>query len=968
MLLCFILLAFTPFFNLQAQTTTQETLSLSYQDSETTNTQKQARFTISLKSEKNLPLSLKGKTVVLFKSSSCSGDQIEKQENTPTDTLNFHIAKRYFEANKLYYLSAGITTKDNVTQLNKTTTCSKSLVFTTNSYSSLVDPKPSAENTPPIDSSLKIELIEAETPGVPSIRLRNMINTQERIHVFTTPDCTGSELTKKTVAINNLKSSKDVHLSANDYSEIKTYTLSAKTDNSSCSNSIQYKKVPVVAPNVTFLMNGSNTGNTSQIKFDLLNLQKKDVITIYQNDTTCTKDSIKQVSAEDNSLFVTASLLSGDQSPNATYSFYAQAKRGDSSGQCVGPLNYTFNKTPPTIATLTLEGNAKSFNRTPQFIITNLEVGNSAYLILGSNCVGNSMADIKKVDSSTTPLSIGIKERDFLNVDKLYMFSAKVIDSMGNSSCSNSVEYTLITQIPDPTIQLLVNDQTTAKTLANPSFRIGNISPGDKVEIYKDKICSKIASEEKTISKNQTTIDIQITSLNQAEKNTYYAKVFSNAVQNTKCSSNGVPYEYKPPAPVIASDPIYVSSTSTNGGTPPLPDTKIDDENKRILQMGLNLESQVVTNFYVTELGYNAKEIEARTAAIRDTLDSAEYKKDPKPWLNTDTDQLVPYVKKNDNTYISIGGHTVNRILYNLQTQNPQSYQSLTTYSRIVRDYTELKLTDQEIENDMIKSGFVWLHDLTQEQVIIRNQKSYTNSNSPSTTTANIAKAYEIVSTVNFCDTSVKDLILDTSDPSMGTFYCVDPFNPSKLYTNTFSDIISKKTKDMKPDPYLSIVYYLKNGRNPYDSTKKDISMAPFNRLGILSFPPDREELENKVIEYLDNLTSKPEYLFQDSKWALYLKYRLQRDFTMNYTKINLALDSFSKNPTYNSEFGKNICRAYLITQDLETYKIAKNNPNWLPGYKWNSINDLPDQPPTWCLTYNNSINSNKSIISTVNQ
>ncbi|MEI7441610.1 MAG: hypothetical protein WCK43_08300, partial [bacterium] len=729
MLLCFILLAFTPFFNLQAQTTTQETLSLSYQDSETTNTQKQARFTISLKSEKNLPLSLKGKTVVLFKSSSCSGDQIEKQENTPTDTLNFHIAKRYFEANKLYYLSAGITTKDNVTQLNKTTTCSKSLVFTTNSYSSLVDPKPSAENTPPIDSSLKIELIEAETPGVPSIRLRNMINTQEKIHVFTTPDCTGAELTKKTAAINNLKSSKDVHLSADDYSEIKTYTLSAKTDNSSCSNSLQYKKVPVVAPNVTFLMNGSNTGNTSQIKFYLLNIQKRDVITIYQNDKTCTKDSIKQVSAEDNSLFVTASLLSGDQSHNATYSFYAQAKRGESLGQCVGPLNYTFNKTPPTIATLELEGNAKSFNRTPQFKISNLEVGNRAYLILGSNCVGNSMGDIQKVGSSPTPLSIGIKARDFLNVDKLYMFSAKVIDSMGNSSCSHSVAYTLITQIPDPTIQLLVNDQTTAKTLANPSFRVGNVSPGDKVAIYKDNYCSKIASEEKTISENQTTIDIQITSLKQAEKNIYYTKVFSNAVQNTKCSSNGVPYEYKPPAPVIPSiDPIYVNtggSTSTNGVTPPPPDPKIDAENTRILQMGLNLQFQLVTNFYVTELGYNAKEIDVRTAAIKATLDSAAYKVDTKPWLNTDTDQLVPYVKKNDNTYISIGGHTVNRILYNLQTQYPQSYSSLKTYSRIVRDYTELKFTDAQIEKDMINSGFVWLHNLSKTQNIILNQKPF---------------------------------------------------------------------------------------------------------------------------------------------------------------------------------------------------------------------------------------------------
>jgi hypothetical protein len=972
-----------PSFFLQSQTTTKTTLKLSYQDSETKSSIKQARFSISQKSEKDASISLLGKTIFLYANSSCSGEIIGKQENSLADTVNFHIYKKHFEANKTYYLSAGIITKDNSKLGYKLASCSHSLSFKTTSYSSLVDPTPSPLNDGIRSSSrnasgITIELIEPLNLEAPSIRAWNITNTQERIRVFSSADCTGGELSI-IFSKSSLKSSKDLHLSAAQFPENKTYILSAKTDQSSCSNTLQYIKIPTPSPQITFFMTNPNRSKIPKVSFEIHDLKKGDVVTIYQDDNTCTNNSIKQAISEKNRLNINGSLLEGNNSENKTYQFYAQVKRGNTLGTCLGPRDFEFQKNPPENANLSLVQGATtttlstiSFNRTPEFNITNIAVGNYVDLILGANCLGTTLHRLKK-NTYLAGDRLKVNNRDQLRTDNLYVFSVKVTDPMGNSSCSNNFSYTLKTEIPNPTIQLILNGLTQTMKEDSPTFKVGNISPDDKVAIYKDSFCTKIVSEEKVIAENQKTIDISITKLKKSEKNNYHAGVFSKAVQSLKCSSVGIPYQYQPTPVVLPSlDPIYVyeegGGSSSGEGSTPTPDPRVDNENTRILALGSNLAVQPVTNFYVTELAYSEKEVLARTSPIKTTLDSDDYKdapEDKKPWLNTD--QLVPYVKTKENTFLSIGAHTVNRILYNLQTLYPQTYPNLKTYSRIVRDYSELNFTDEEIKKDIINSGFVWLHNLKKTQTIITNQYVVKPSTNVGESFEKLNAAYAKINTTAFCDTSIRDLITNTLGGTI-TYFCSEPFIPSKLFTETYSNVVSKKTKDMVSDPYLSIVYYLKNGLNPYDSTQKDLKIAPFNRLGISSFSSDPQALENTITEYVENLITKPEYLYQDSKWALYLRYRLQRDFGLTYSQIKNSYDTFKpSDPVFNNnkEFGRNVCRALVISRGQETINLANKNPKWFPGYKWNSSSDLPDLP-SWCSIYGDTLYSNMIIMKTV--
>jgi hypothetical protein len=977
--LCMFLL---PFFYLHTQTN-REVLQLNYQDSENNQPLKQARFYVSLKSITNSPISLIGKTIFLYTNRACSGDIIGKHESASTNTVNFQIQKKFFEANKTYYLSAGIMSKDNSKAGYKVVSCSQSLMFKTHSYSLLVDPNTSStisgsRNTPRTAPIITIEFIDALNLGAPSLRVWNISNNQEKIRVFGTSDCTGDEFSIVSSKV-SLNSSKDLHLSTSQFPENKTYTLSAKTDSSSCSNTIQYKKSPPPAPEMTFMMKSPKVGNKSDISFEIINLRKGDSVTIYQNDSTCTKDAIKEEKTDTNRLYLNAILLAGNSSQDGSYKFYAQAKRSDILGPCLGPFEYQLRKAPPLIATLSLikadltttTTPIKSYIRRPKFQITDLAVGNFVDLILGSSCSGRSILRSEKKNNLILDI-LEFGERDRLNIDKEYIFSAKVTDPMGNTSCSNNFSYTLQTDIQNPSIQLVATQQTLAMTEDTPSFRIGNLATGDKVAIYKDASCKQAVSTERTITESQKTIDIEILALKKAERNVYYAGVYSQIIQNLKCSLAGVSYQYQPTPPttpviVPGIDPVYDyigGGSSTGGGTPPPPDPKIDDENSRILALGSNLEIQPVTNFFVTEIGYSEKEILERTASIKTTLDSDDYKNaadDKKPWLNTD--QLVPYVKTKESTVLSIGGHTVNRILYNLRTQYP----NLKTYSRIIRDYTELKFTNEEIQKDMINSGFVWLHNLTKSQTIITNQYVVNLGSNSNENYNKITIANSKVNTTAFCDTTIRDLILITSGSTM-TYYCSEPFVPAKFYTETYNNVTSKKIGDMTPDPYMSIVYYIKNGMNPYDTSQKDTEQAPFSRLGISSFSSDPQTLENTITDYLENLMTKPEYLYQDSKWALYIKYRLQRDFGLTYSQIKNSYDTFKpSDPAFvnNKEFGRNVCRALVISRGEETINIANKNPNWFPGYKWKSLSDLPDLP-SWCSVYGDTIYSNINIMKTV--
>jgi hypothetical protein len=820
-----------------------------------------------------------------------------------------------------------------------------------------------AQTPPPTLPSLRLDLINSLKPEAPSVRVWKLTSTQEKIQIYVTSNCSGTELIKKSFSSNNLKGSRDIHLSADDFPEFKTYTLSVKSDKASCSNSINYKKINISAPNIIFSLNGPNQGNTSQIKFMIQNSKRGDIVSIHQNDATCTTNQIKTMTSEGLNLFTTESLLLGDSSPNSPYSFYAQAKRGSINGPCVGPVTYYYNKSPPNKAELNyLEKGTTpykirtGFNRTPLFSISNFQLGNVAELILGSNCSGRIIDRIEKKDAAVSS-TFNFKKEHSLSVDQLYIFSAKVTDPQKNSSCSNEVKYTLLTEIPDPRIKLIVDPQTSANIEDSPTFKIENVFPNDKVTIYKDKYCSKIkqVSEEKTIGAGQNSIEVKINPLKKAEVNNFYVKVFSDAFQNTKCSSVGVRYKYRPISTGIPNiDPFYdyvdTEEGSDSGTTTPT-DPKVIEENERILGLGSNLEFQAVNNFYVSEIGYNEIEVIKRTPDIKETLDSSAYKDaEKKPWLNTETDQLIPYVKKDDKTFISIGGHTVNRILYNLQTQYPANYPDVKTYSRIVRDYTQLKYTDAEIQKDMINSGFVWLHNLSKTQNIFLNQKSYNGGDS---------NTLGQVQDSSFCDRSVNDLILNTKD---SYYYCVTGFDPSKLYTETYSNVISKKTKDMTSDPYLSIVYFLKNGMNPYEiEPQKNLSLAPFYKIGVTTgFPSNPDALENLIVDYIQKLMTEPQYRFQDSKWALYLKYRLQRDWGVTFSSLKADLDAY-KNRTStstNKEFGRNVCRAITVLRDTETKLIYKKYSRDLPGFKWRSETEVPDRPE-WCDSYGDSLKIN---------
>lgn len=782
------------------------------------------------------------------------------------------------------------------------------------------------------------------------------LNSGEEVNLYfseTKEACTGTILTQGKALYNFAM------LAPLDFSPKpnKKYYFSAKVTSTTpniCSETLEYNSAPEAVPKVELnLKNGITVGKEKNPLFVITGLKNGYKANIYKDDACLNATPLKTISATGDS---TEFILTITETDQKKHNYYAQGLTNNGiKGICSTGVSYTLDLTNPP-ATLSIEEtNSRGPNRQPSFKVSGLIKGDNAVLFSNKNCQGSVVAQ-KTVRDNSTSIILKVGEYNVLLNDGNYNFSVKVTDLGGNFTCSKEIQYTLDATASSATVSLKIGT-TIPSNNTNPNFTISNVTAGDKVALYRDNKCSNRASNELTVPASKSSIDISanISATTETTSYTFYAQAKDSLNNIGRCSPQGATYTYQKAVPPSGSSTTSSTSTgttsnkdtatttntgngTTNNATQAKENPLIIKENNRILDLPYGgLERKKISEFFVTQKGFSSIDVDSRKPTVKTILDSVPYKNAYiQPWIASD--QLVPYVIRNDGKLLSLAGHSMNKILSDLEKNNA------TTITRIVRDYRNLKFNSSEFKNDMIQNGWVWLHDLSKNQNIINSKKQL----DPVWSILNQGNLNPLKET-EFCDTSKYDLVYKDT-----TYYCVFRFNPDTLYTETFESITSSKTSEMTPEPYLSITYLLRNGIDPSNPTKQDTKTALFNTIDLSG---KNLSSETTIIDYIGNLITNTDYLFQDNKWALYIKYRLQRDYNVTYNDLQKQINS--TDTTLKSEFRKNVCRAQKIARDQETYKLANDNLKWFPGYKWiNTTTEPWDVPPapTWCDPYKNDM------------
>ncbi len=330
---------------------------------------------------------------------------------------------------------------------------------------------------------------------------------------------------------------------------------------SGCSNGIGIDilgssvKIPILS---LVTASPSNDGNPI---FKVENLEEDGIVSIY-SDPDCTQeieidsDSITSIGTDEISLNL-FNEISGDDD----YSYYAKQIKDDESSPCSSGVIYTLD-TMASEPTLDLaQGTVSpSSNKTPSFMVSNVENGALVSLHTDSSCSSDSVAS----DTSDGD-SIVLRIETDLSVDGTYTYYAKQVDRAGNiSGCSSAgVDYELNTDPLLPRIELAQGTVSPSNSNTAPSFTVSNLEDGALVSLHTDSSCSSDSVASGTASGGS--IVLTITLINDGIY-TYYAKQV-NTENNISPCSNDASYTLDRQRPVVPTLSL-ATSTPFNDSTP----------------------------------------------------------------------------------------------------------------------------------------------------------------------------------------------------------------------------------------------------------------------------------------------------------------------------------------------------------------------------------------------------------------
>jgi hypothetical protein len=672
------------------------------------------------------------------------------------------------------------------------------------------------------------------------------------------------------------------------------FSVQIKDIPNSCSNVVDYTPV---GPSASLIINnGISPDNERTPIFNIKGLGLGYSVKLFK-DNLCTGTAFKTLSATEDSISINITVSEG------THTYYALGIDDEgTSGPCSAGVTYSLDTSATSLSLRLADGKTKGSNRRPSLKVSAaLKKNDTLYLYQTSNCT-NKIIQTVEVPSNKTSHIIQIGERSPLQENKAYIFSVKLTDNSGNSKCSNSVTYNLDTTGPQPQIKLKGEREDNNP---KPVLIVTNVSPGDKVTLFLDYECKNKVSADTTVPANKSNLEITSFALSSENNYVFYANAFDSSGIPGTCSINGARYTYKKDGGGTTGDGTTGGGTTGGGVDPKDP---IQVENERVKKIGI--QSVLVKDLHPTQIGVGDVENQIRRPNV---IRKRDCDKELDAYLLED--HVVPFVISPAGKKYFFDGHHTSKILLEINGINAK------TKGRLIRDYSKIDFTHEEFKNDMIRRGWVWLHDVRKEQ-------------------------------------------------DVGS-----QFNPDRLFRSSFeeNDLVSD-VKELTPDPFRDIAYIIKYGINPrnaftidYTKKKRNFDGYKINKVDkyFAFVPPGLPVSGDK--NYTTKVLSSNAGLFDGHKWGLYIRYRLQRDFGVSFQDLATKtpqnnLRSFSgcrgfrpnEKIVVDDFFMLNICRAHRIARDEETEQIFAQQPNWLPGFRGykSSQNKTGTEVPNWCANY----------------
>jgi hypothetical protein len=829
-----------------------------------------------------------GDEINLYKSKeseTCTGTIIANAKATSSEVI---FKSPNLQPGGEFYVSAGL-------KIANPRSCSKAITLNI----PVIDYPPLP---PKNDALLELQLQRTDKSNSPSFKVKG-ITKDSTIFLFKSTHneaCKGSPIASQESNNTNRRNFIFEKPTTVNKGTISYFSAQIKDDPKSCSNIIDYTPI---GPSVSlFINNATKTSNELAPLFYIRDLAPGYYVELFK-DNPCTRTFFEKLMSTGDSIYANINVSYGE------HTYYARGIDDEGTpGPCSAGVKYKLDRYAALPALSIVDGKTKGSNRRPVFKVSAaLKKNDTLELYKTSNCF-NEIIGTVKVKSDSSSLNIQLEERSPLQEDKTYTFSAKLSDEANNSRCSNNVTYSLDTTGPQPLIKLKgdVEDKN-----PKPTFVVSNVSPGDKVTLYLDYECKNKISAETIVPANKSSLEITSSTLLTESSYVFYANALdSNGIVGT-CSQKGANYTYKKAGETTGG---RTTGGGTTGGVVD-PKDPIEIENERVKKK--DVHDIPVIELHPTQIGVGDIENQIRRPNL---IRKRDCDNELDAYLLED--HVVPYVVNPDGRKYLFDGHHTSKILSEINGAKA------TTKGRLIRDYRNIDFTYEEFKNDMIRRGWVWLHDVRKEQAV-GNQ-----------------------------------------------------YNPDQLFKASFEEVDSvSDVTQLTPDPFRDIAYIIKYGINPrnafvidYTKKKRRFDGYKINKVSryYAFIPPSLPATRDS--NYTTKILTSDAGLFDGHKWGLYIRYRLQRDFGVTFQDLaektprnNMRTYSgcrkfgpiegyipFDEKIIVDDFFMLNICRAHRIARDDETKEIFSQHPNWLPGFVGlkSARNKTGTEVPTWCANY----------------
>ena len=356
-------------------------------------------------------------------------------------------------------------------------------------------------------------------------------NSGDRVHLFAQDNCSGSPIESITLGSSTQFST------MGDLTEDSYHFTFKEIGFNTCYDVVdgtyQLDLTAPQKPNVNSQSGSEGTSNRPLLRVSGT-LEVGIKIQLFSDSSCDTAASAEVTVSHSSSMDLTADALTGG---DGSYSFYAQQKdlAGNKSACSTHYASYILDTRAAPPHSVSLVTSSPNSELNPTVEVGGLESNGQVQLFSDASCATavSALTNVgggpsKRVQSNT------------LSGDRVHLFYAKQIDSLGNESpCSTAYgSYQLDTTAAMPTLSLVTTSPGSNRT---PTLEVGNLESSGRVQLFSDASCATAVSALTNVG-GGTSKRVQSNTLSIDGDHLFYAKQTDSLGNESSCTTTSVTY------------------------------------------------------------------------------------------------------------------------------------------------------------------------------------------------------------------------------------------------------------------------------------------------------------------------------------------------------------------------------------------------------------------------------------------